>query len=615
MNNNNNGKRSYRGLIIYLVILVAIFAMVYYMSSGSDDTESYTYVEFIEDLDDGAVTAVNIEQNSEIPTGVLYITFKDGSTATLYVEDISTVTSDLKERDFEYTLEDVARVGFFTGTVLPLLIMFGLLFLFYYLMMRRQGGTGGSVTSFGKSQAKASNAHDNKTTFNDVAGLKEEKRELEEVVDFLKNPKVYTQVGARIPKGVLLVGPPGTGKTLLARAVAGEAGVPFFHISGSDFVEMFVGVGASRVRDLFGEAKKNAPCIIFIDEIDAVARRRGSGLGGGHDEREQTLNQILVEMDGFGVNDGIIVMAATNRVDILDPAILRPGRFDRKVFVGNPDVQGREEILKVHARNKPLAEDVDLANTARTTVGFSGADLENLLNEAAINAASEGRMFIKQADIDKAFIKMGIGTEKKSRVVSEKERRITAYHESGHAILFHLLPEVGPVHMISIVPTGMAGGYTMPLPEKDEMFNSKEKMLENIEVSFGGRIAEELIFGDITTGASQDIKQATETARSMVTKYGMSDRLGPIDYSGSDSDEVFIGRDWGQAKPYSEETASVIDEEVHKIMDECYEKAKQIIVDNIDILERCAQLLLKKEKIMQPEIAALFVREPVPVEE
>ncbi len=615
MNNNNNGKRSYRGLIIYLVILVAIFAMVYYMSSGSDDTESYTYVEFIEDLDDGAVTAVNIEQNSEIPTGVLYITFKDGSTATLYVEDISTVTSDLKERDFEYTLEDVARVGFFTGTVLPLLIMFGLLFLFYYLMMRRQGGTGGSVTSFGKSQAKASNAHDNKTTFNDVAGLKEEKRELEEVVDFLKNPKVYTQVGARIPKGVLLVGPPGTGKTLLARAVAGEAGVPFFHISGSDFVEMFVGVGASRVRDLFGEAKKNAPCIIFIDEIDAVARRRGSGLGGGHDEREQTLNQILVEMDGFGVNDGIIVMAATNRVDILDPAILRPGRFDRKVFVGNPDVQGREEILKVHARNKPLAEDVDLANTARTTVGFSGADLENLLNEAAINAASEGRMFIKQADIDKAFIKMGIGTEKKSRVVSEKERRITAYHESGHAILFHLLPEVGPVHMISIVPTGMAGGYTMPLPEKDEMFNSKEKMLENIEVSFGGRIAEELIFGDITTGASQDIKQATETARSMVTKYGMSDRLGPIDYSGSDSDEVFIGRDWGQAKPYSEETASVIDEEVHKIMDECYEKAKQIIVDNIDILERCAQLLLKKEKIMQPEFEALFVREPVPVEE
>ncbi len=615
MNNNNKGKRSYRGLIIYLVILVAIFALVYYMSSGTSEGETYTYVEFIEDLDDGAVTAVDIEQNSEIPTGVLYITFKDGSTTTLYVEDISTVTADLKERDFEYILEDVARVSFFTGTILPLLIMFGLLFLFYYLMMRRQGGTGGGVTSFGKSQAKASNAHDNKTTFNDVAGLKEEKKELEEVVDFLKNPKIYTQVGARIPKGVLLVGPPGTGKTLLARAVAGEAGVPFFHISGSDFVEMFVGVGASRVRDLFGEAKKNAPCIIFIDEIDAVARRRGSGLGGGHDEREQTLNQILVEMDGFGVNDGIIVMAATNRVDILDPAILRPGRFDRKVFVGNPDVQGREEILKVHARNKPLAEDVDLANTARTTVGFSGADLENLLNEAAINAASEGRMFIKQSDIDKAFIKMGIGTEKKSRVVSEKERRITAYHESGHAILFHLLPEVGPVHMISIVPTGMAGGYTMPLPEKDEMFNSREKMLENIEVSFGGRIAEELIFGDITTGASQDIKQATETARSMVTKYGMSDRLGPIDYSGSDSDEVFIGRDWGQAKPYSEETASVIDEEVHRIMDECYEKAKQLIVDNIDILERCAQLLLKKEKIMQPEFEALFIKETVLAEE
>ena len=461
-------------------------------------------------------------------------------------------------------------------------------------------------TTIGKSKAKMTAKPDNNTTFKDVAGLKEERGELEEVVDFLRAPQKYTRVGARIPKGVLLVGPPGTGKTLLARAVSGEAGVPFFHISGSDFVEMFVGVGASRVRDLFGEAKKNAPCIIFIDEIDAVARRRGSGLGGGHDEREQTLNQILVEMDGFGVNEGIIVMAATNRVDILDPAILRPGRFDRKVFVGKPDVQGREEILKVHSRNKPLAEDVNLGTVARTTAGFSGADLENLMNEAAINAAVDNRAYIKQEDIEKAFIKVGIGEEKKSRVISEKERKITAYHESGHAILFHLLPEVGPVHMVSIIPTGMAGGYTMPLPEKDEMFNSKDKMLQNIMVSFGGRIAEELTFDDITTGASQDIKQASEIARAMVTKYGMSDVLGPIDYSTSEGDEVFIGRDWGTVKAFSEETSAMIDKEVKKIIEECYAKAKDLIVEHQDVLENCAQLLLQKEKIDREEFESLF---------
>jgi len=470
--------------------------------------------------------------------------------------------------------------------------------------------------SFGKSRAKATQAVDNKTSFSDVAGLTEEKAQLEEVVDFLKNPQKYTKVGARIPKGMILVGPPGTGKTLLARAVSGEAGVPFFHISGSDFVEMFVGVGASRVRDLFGEAKKNAPCIIFIDEIDAVARRRGSGLGGGHDEREQTLNQILVEMDGFGVNEGIIVMAATNRVDILDPAILRPGRFDRKIYVGKPDVAGREAILKVHARNKPLAEDVNLETVARTTAGFAGADLENLLNEAAINAAGQNRGYIKQEDIEKAFIKIGIGEEKKSRIISDKERRITAYHESGHAILFHLLPDVGPVHMVSIIPTGMAGGYTMPLPEKDEMYVTKGKMLQSIMVSLGGRIAEELTFDDITMGAVQDIKQATATARAMVTQYGMSEKLGLIDYAGSDSDEVFIGRDWGQAKQYSEATASLIDEEVKSIIDKCYQQAREIIEKNVHILEASAQLLIKKEKITREEFEALFtIPAPAPAAE
>ena len=596
-----------RGIIVYILIILAIFGIVYWMTSSNTPTENYTYKEFEADLDAGTVSYVTIRQNSEVPTGVVLVKFKDSTTSQLYVENVGDITSELQERGLEYTLSDVTREGFFTGTILPMLIMLVVMIVFFSIISRNAGGTGGNVMSFGKSRAKATQASDNKTTFKDVAGLNEEKAELEDVVDVLKNPQKYTKVGARIPKGMILVGPPGTGKTLLARAISGEAGVPFFHISGSDFVEMFVGVGASRVRDLFGEAKKNAPCIIFIDEIDAVARRRGSGLGGGHDEREQTLNQILVEMDGFGVNEGIIVMAATNRVDILDPAILRPGRFDRKIYVGRPDVAGREAILKVHARNKPLAEDVDLETVARTTAGFSGADLENLLNEAAINAASKNRGYIKQEDIETAFIKIGIGEEKKSRVISDKEKRITAYHESGHAILFHLLPDVGPVHMVSIIPTGMAGGYTMPLPEKDEMYVTKGKMLQNIMVSLGGRIAEELTFDDITMGAVQDIKQATATARAMVTQYGMSEKLGLIDYAGSDSDEVFIGRDWGQAKHYSESTASLIDEEVKKIIDKCYVQAREIIEKNRHVLEASAQLLLTKEKITREEFEALFV--------
>lgn len=612
----NKKNKGMSGIIFYIVFILIIFAIIYYIAGTSSVDEDYTYAEFYEDLEEELIEEIYISQNEEIPTGYLTVVFSDSTTKILYIEDVSTITELLKEEGFDYYLDDVEREGFFVSSILPMIIMVVLLLVFFSIISRQTtGGANGNVMSFGKSKAKATDQKDNKTTFKDVAGLKEERGELEEVVDFLKDPQKYTRVGARIPKGVLLVGPPGTGKTLLARAVAGEAGVPFFHISGSDFVEMFVGVGASRVRDLFGEAKKNSPCIIFIDEIDAVARRRGSGLGGGHDEREQTLNQILVEMDGFGVNEGIIVMAATNRVDILDPAILRPGRFDRKVFVGKPDVQGREDILKVHARNKPLAEDVNLQTTARTTAGFSGADLENLLNEAAINAASSGRAYIKQSDIEKAFIKIGIGEEKKSRVMAEKERQITAYHESGHAILFHLLPMVGPVHMVSIIPTGMAGGYTMPLPEKDEMYNTKEQMLENIMVSFGGRIAEEIKFGDVTTGASQDIKQATDIARSMVTKYGMSEKLGPIDYSASEGDEVFIGRDWGSTKPYSESTANEIDAEVKSIIDTCYTKAKELILNNIDVLERSAKLLLEKEKITREEFEGLFVKpEPTPAQ-
>ncbi|MBR3003752.1 MAG: ATP-dependent zinc metalloprotease FtsH [Lachnospiraceae bacterium] len=610
-------KQGARGIVFYLAIIIAIMLVIFFVSDARKTDTKYTYKAFEEDLNAGSVSSIVITQNSEVPTGVVVLTFKDASTKTLFVENVATVTEMLKEHNIEYSMKDVTRQSFFTATILPMLIMVVIMLVFISIISSRAGGGagGGNVMSFGKSRAKVTSQQDNTTTFKDVAGLNEERAELEEVVDFLKDPQKYTRVGARIPKGILLVGPPGTGKTLLARAVSGEAGVPFFHISGSDFVEMFVGVGASRVRDLFNEAKKNAPCMIFIDEIDAVARRRGSGLGGGHDEREQTLNQILVEMDGFGVNEGIIVMAATNRVDILDPAILRPGRFDRKVFVGKPDVKGREEILKVHARNKPLAEDVNLETTARTTAGFSGADLENLLNEAAINAATAGRAYIKQEDIERAFVKIGIGEEKKSRVVSPKEKRITAYHESGHAILFHILPEVGPVHMVSIIPTGMAGGYTMPLPEKDEMFVSKQKMLQNIMVSFGGRIAEQLIMNDITTGASQDIKQATEIARDMVTKYGMSERLGPINYAGSDSDEVFIGRDWGQAKSYSESTQALIDEEVDNIMNKCYADAKAIIEENIDVLHRCAELLIAKEKITREEFEALFNRDGGPAPE
>ncbi len=613
----NNDRSPMRGIILYIVVLAVIFGVIYYMSSGKNVDTEYTYSEFVADLKDDNIKEIIINQNAEVPTGTLAITFKSGAKKALYVENVGTVAQYLQEQQVSYFMKDVTRQSFFVSSILPMLIVIIIMIIFFVVMSNRAGGGagGGNVMSFGKSRAKMTNQNNNKTTFKDVAGLKEERADLEEVVEFLKDPQKYTRVGARIPKGIILVGPPGTGKTLLARATAGEAGVPFFSISGSDFVEMFVGVGASRVRDLFNDAKKNAPCIIFIDEIDAVARRRGSGLGGGHDEREQTLNQILVEMDGFGVNEGIIVMAATNRVDILDPAILRPGRFDRKVFVGKPDAAAREEILKVHARNKPLAEDVNLEVVARTTVGFAGADLENLMNEAAIQAANNGRAYIKQADIDKAFIKVGVGTEKKSRKVAEKERQITAYHESGHAILFHLLPEVGPVHMVSIIPTGGAGGYTMPLPEKDEMFNSKEKMLENIMVSFGGRIAEDLIFDDITTGASQDIKQASSIARAMVTKYGMSETLGPIDYSSSDSEEVFIGRDWGQAKPYSETTAAEIDEEVKTIIDKCYIQAKKLIEENKDVLESCAQLLLRKERITREEFEALFVRnEPAPEE-
>ena len=605
-----------RGIIMYVLIILAIFGIVYWMTSSSTPTETYTYKEFETDLNAGTISYINIKQNSEIPTGIVVVKFKDSTTSQLYVENVGKITSLLQDKGFEYTLSDVTREGFFASTILPMLIMLVVMIVFFSIISRNAGGAGGNVMSFGKSRAKATQAVDNKTNFSDVAGLTEEKAQLEEVVDFLKNPQKYTKVGARIPKGMILVGPPGTGKTLLARAVSGEAGVPFFHISGSDFVEMFVGVGASRVRDLFGEAKKNAPCIIFIDEIDAVARRRGSGLGGGHDEREQTLNQILVEMDGFGVNEGIIVMAATNRVDILDPAILRPGRFDRKIYVGKPDVAGREAILKVHARNKPLAEDVNLETVARTTAGFAGADLENLLNEAAINAAGQNRGYIKQEDIEKAFIKIGIGEEKKSRIISDKERRITAYHESGHAILFHLLPDVGPVHMVSIIPTGMAGGYTMPLPEKDEMYVTKGKMLQSIMVSLGGRIAEELTFDDITMGAVQDIKQATATARAMVTQYGMSEKLGLIDYAGSDSDEVFIGRDWGQAKQYSETTASLIDEEVKSIIDKCYQQAREILEKNVHVLEASAQLLLRKEKITREEFEALFtIPAPAPAAE
>ncbi len=569
--------------------------------------QEISYSTFVKEVEAGNVTAADIRQNSAVPTGRVTLSLKeDSSVRSLNVSDVGKVEELLQKNDVKYSLEDVPKESIILSAVLPSLITLCGIFLLFMLMNRQNGGTNSKAMNFGKSRARMSTQNEIKVTFADVAGLKEEKEELEEIVDFLKAPRKYTQLGARIPKGVLLEGPPGIGKTLLAKAVAGEAGVPFFSISGSDFVEMFVGVGASRVRDLFQDAKKNAPCIVFIDEIDAVARRRGSGLGGGHDEREQTLNQLLVEMDGFGVNEGIIVMAATNRKDILDPAILRPGRFDRDVIVGRPDVGGREEILKVHARNKPLGDDVDLKQIAQTTAGFSGADLENLLNEAAILAAKENRVFIQQSDIRHAFVKVGIGPEKKSRIVSEKERRITAYHEAGHAILFHVLPDVGPVYSVSIIPTGGAGGYTMPLPEKDDMFNTKGHMIQEITVSLGGRVAEEEIFDDITTGASQDIKQATAIAKSMITKFGMSERLGLINYD-NDSDEVFIGRDFGHtSRGYGEKVAGTIDEEVKRIIDECYAQARSIIQEYHPVLEKCAELLLEKEKITRSEFEALF---------
>ena len=601
--------KKYKGISgATVVVFIAVIFFVLWMTSRVQMRgQEITFTQFEQEIKDDNVTEVVINQNKAVPTGVVTLTLRDSrETGRVNVSDVNETQKLLDKNDVEYRISAIPQDSVLSTTVLPVVLML-VGFMFITMMMNRQsGGANAKAMNFGKSRARMSSEHDKKVTFADVAGLQEEKEELAEIVDFLKSPKKYVQVGARIPKGVLLEGPPGTGKTLLAKAVAGEAGVPFFTISGSDFVEMFVGVGASRVRDLFQDAKKNAPCIIFIDEIDAVARRRGSGLGGGHDEREQTLNQMLVEMDGFGVNEGIIVMAATNRKDILDPAILRPGRFDRNVVVGRPDVKGREEILKVHARNKPRGDDVDLKQIAQTTSGFTGADLENLLNEAAILAAKENRVYIQQSDIRHAFVKVGIGPEKKSRVVSEKERRITAYHEAGHAILFHVLPDVGPVYSVSIVPTGGAGGYTMPLPEGDDMFNTKGHMLQEITVSLGGRVAEEQIFDDITTGASQDIRQATAIAKSMITKFGMSERLGLINYD-NDSDEVFIGRDFGHtSRGYGEKVAGTIDEEVKRIIDECYLKAKAILEEHQSVLEACAQLLLEKEKITRSEFEVLF---------
>ena len=605
-----NNKRSNFTRIYFIGMAIIIIVMLYYAGSGLK-SNNYKYNDLLNDLQNGKVTQLNISQNKEVPTGKVTVKLQDGSTKYVYITDVNQVISDIKDindktnQNIQPSIADVSRDSVFLTNILPMLLM-GVVIVVVIMMMNANAAGGNSkMANFGKSRAKMVVEVKN-MDFSKVAGLKEEKEELEEIVDFLKNPNKYIMLGARIPKGILLEGPPGTGKTLLAKAVAGEAGVPFFTISGSDFVEMFVGVGASRVRDLFAEAKKNAPCIIFIDEIDAVARRRGTGMGGGHDEREQTLNQMLVEMDGFGVNEGIIVMAATNRVDILDPAILRPGRFDRKVLVGRPDVKGRKEILEVHAKNKPIGDDVDLEQIARITSGFTGADLENLLNEASILAAKAGKHFLTQAEINQAMIKVGIGKEKKSRIISEKEKRITAYHESGHAILFHVLPDVGPVHTVSVIPTGAgAAGYTMPLPGKDEMFLTKGKMLQEIMVDLGGRIAEELILDDITTGASQDIKQATATAKAMVTKYGFSDKLGLINYD-DESDDVFIGRDLAHSKGYGENTASAIDEEVREIVDTCYKKAKKIIEDHMEQLHASAALLMEKEKIGREEFESLF---------
>ncbi len=598
------------GFGTFLLILIAGALLMCFWTYRNLPQDSYTREEFMQDVEAGNVKGVEINPNPEVPTGSLTVTTNNGRSKTLYVTDVKEMEELVREHDIEYTVNDVPREKWYVTTLLPMLIVLvvGIFLVMMINARQSQSGANSKMMNFGKSRAVLSMG-DTKVNFGSVAGLKEEKEELQEIVEFLKEPGKFTKVGARIPKGVLLEGPPGTGKTLLAKAVAGEAGVPFFSISGSDFVEMFVGVGASRVRDLFAEAKRRCPCIVFIDEIDAVARRRGTGMGGGHDEREQTLNQLLVEMDGFGVNEGIIVMAATNRVDILDPAILRPGRFDRKVAVGAPDVGGREEILKVHAKNKPLRDDMDLKQIAQATAGFTGADLENLLNESAIAAAREGRPCIAPDDIKKAFIKVGIGAEKKSRVVSEEEKKITAYHEAGHAILFHVLPDVGPVYAVSIIPTGLgAGGYTMPLPEKDEMYLTRGKMMQNIMVSLGGRIAEEIIFGEITTGASSDIKKATKTARRMVARYGMSDNVGVICYD-DDDDEVFIGRDLAHAKSHSEAVAGEIDKEVKAIIDDCYAKARVIILDHVQVLHSCAKLLLEKEKIGREEFEALFPSE------
>ena len=600
--------RQYRASFFYLLLLAMLLFFVSEFARRTEMQNLYTYTQFEEDVQSGKVVQAVITQNAAAPTGTVELTKTDGTTEKVNVPDTVEAGRLLRQAEIPVAYDNVRSQSWLQSLGIPLLVAVVVVFAMMMLMNRQAGGGNNRMMDFGRSRAKMTTQEQIHTTFKDVAGLQEEKEDLREIVDFLKMPQKYIKVGARIPKGVLLEGPPGTGKTLLAKAVAGEAGVPFFSISGSDFVEMFVGVGASRVRDLFADAKRNHPCIVFIDEIDAVARRRGSGMGGGHDEREQTLNQVLVEMDGFGVNEGIIVMAATNRVDILDPAILRPGRFDRKIMVGRPDVRGREEILQVHAKDKPLAEDVDLKQVAQTTAGMTGADLENLMNEAAIFAAKEDRQYILQSDIRKSFVKVGIGAEKKSRVVSEKEKRITAYHEAGHAILFHVLPDVGPVYTVSIIPTGMgAAGYTMPLPERDDMFNTKGKMLQDIQVSLGGRIAEELIFDDITTGASQDIKQATGVARAMVTKYGMSEALGLVNY---DSDEeVFIGRDFGHTKGYGEAVASKIDMEIKRIVDECYQKAKEIILAHRRVLDKTAELLLEKERITREEFEALFEEE------
>ncbi len=601
--------KSGKNFNMYFVVIIGLLLLTVWIGTFQNQSDNYTKGELVSDLENNLVTAVTIHPNEGAPTGSIHVDFKNGEDRVLYVTDVTVIERLVQEYGIDPVVRDIPRESWFLTYMLPVMVVL-IAGVFIFVLINSQnssGNSGGKMMNFGKSRAKLSIGN-GKVGLKDVAGLKEEKSELEEIIEFLREPAKFTRVGARIPKGVLLEGAPGTGKTLLAKAVAGEANVPFFSISGSDFVEMFVGVGASRVRDLFGEAKKNAPCIIFIDEIDAVARRRGTGMGGGHDEREQTLNQLLVEMDGFGVNEGIIVMAATNRVDILDPAILRPGRFDRKITVAPPDVGGREEILKVHSKNKPLSDDVNLEQVAQTTAGFTGADLENLLNEAAITAAMESRAFVKQEDIKKAFIKVGIGTEKRSRIISDKEKKITAYHEAGHAILFHVLPDVGPVYTVSIIPTGLgAAGYTMPLPERDEMFLTKGKMMQDIMVSLGGRIAEEIIFDDITTGASSDIKKATKEARRMVTRFGMSDSIGVVNYD-DDGDEVFIGRDLAHARSHSEMVAGEIDREVKSIIDDCYKKAKDIILENEEVLHKCAELLLEKEKITRDEFEALFTK-------